>query len=209
MLSSGLYETLVGTGWLVPHAVLDEELAPGPGAYRILRPDRIPFVSYPYEWCSGSSRCSRDDAGHPGAGPRPRHVVAGRQRLHHPVPRRASPADRHAVVRRPRSLEVPRRGGRRARLLSERYREGAPGRLPAVLRALPGPLALAAYGDVRLARWWHPPAPTARDEFTDRNVAAFESAFTSRFHLERREPIEDSQRTLYLIRRHDDASVPG
>lgn len=48
---SGLYEALAGAGRLVRH----EEVSPGNGdteeAYRILRPQPVPFVSYPYEWC--------------------------------------------------------------------------------------------------------------------------------------------------------------
>ncbi len=51
LMTSGLYEDLVGKGLLVPHeevAVDGEEAA---GAYKILRPERVPFISYPYEWC--------------------------------------------------------------------------------------------------------------------------------------------------------------
>ena len=49
LMSSGLYDALVAKGWLVRHEAL-----PGhseAGSTRILRPDRIPYVSYPYEWC--------------------------------------------------------------------------------------------------------------------------------------------------------------
>lgn len=53
LLSSGLYDELVEAGLLVAH----EEAPPGtpcPGeAYKVLRPRRVPFVSYPYEWCFG------------------------------------------------------------------------------------------------------------------------------------------------------------
>jgi hypothetical protein len=50
LMSSGLYEELVGAGLLVPH---DEVLlADAPrGLDRIIRPAEVPFVSYPYEWC--------------------------------------------------------------------------------------------------------------------------------------------------------------
>jgi len=50
LMSSGLYEELVADGLLVPH---DEvSLADGPrGLDRIIRPEEVPFVSYPYEWC--------------------------------------------------------------------------------------------------------------------------------------------------------------
>lgn len=47
LMSSGLYQKLVDRKWLVPH----EEVAPSPGAYRVLAPEKIPYISYPYEWC--------------------------------------------------------------------------------------------------------------------------------------------------------------
>ena len=51
LLGSGLYDELVAAGYLVPHedvavAPLDRDLA-----YKVIRPDRIPFISYPCEWC--------------------------------------------------------------------------------------------------------------------------------------------------------------
>ncbi len=51
LLNSGLYENLTGRGLLVPHeeATLDP---PKPDiAYKVIRPEPIDFVSYPYEWC--------------------------------------------------------------------------------------------------------------------------------------------------------------
>lgn len=50
LMTSGLYEQLVKAGDLVPHEEMDLALAPAPGAVRVLRPEQIPFVSYPYEW---------------------------------------------------------------------------------------------------------------------------------------------------------------
>ncbi len=49
-MRSGLCEALVRGGRLIRH---DEAKVPpsAPGAYRILRPAVVPFVSYPYEWC--------------------------------------------------------------------------------------------------------------------------------------------------------------
>jgi hypothetical protein len=49
-MASGLYQSLVDDGLLVPH---EEVAAPGPRparAYKVIAPQRIPFVSYPYEW---------------------------------------------------------------------------------------------------------------------------------------------------------------
>ena len=47
LFSSGLYGQLTGEKFLIEHS----EVALQPGAYRTLKPSRIPFVSYPYEWC--------------------------------------------------------------------------------------------------------------------------------------------------------------
>lgn len=51
LMQSGLYKDLTSRQALVPH---EEELfgeSADEGAYRILRPDRIPFISFPFEWC--------------------------------------------------------------------------------------------------------------------------------------------------------------
>lgn len=47
---SGLYGQLVEDGLLVAHEEVSTQLAPVPGAYRVIRPERLPFISYPYEW---------------------------------------------------------------------------------------------------------------------------------------------------------------
>lgn len=49
LMASGLYETLIERGWLIPHQEVDEPAA-ADTAHRVLRPERLPFVSYPYEW---------------------------------------------------------------------------------------------------------------------------------------------------------------
>ncbi|HEU4887119.1 MAG TPA: class I SAM-dependent methyltransferase [Thermoanaerobaculia bacterium] len=50
LMSSGLYQALVDQGWLVPHQELEAARVP-PGAYRVLEPQTVPYISYPYEWC--------------------------------------------------------------------------------------------------------------------------------------------------------------
>jgi len=50
---SGLYAELVGAGLLIPHVESDEPPALPELAYRVITPERIPFISYPYEWCYG------------------------------------------------------------------------------------------------------------------------------------------------------------
>ena len=51
--SSGLYDELVADRLLVPHASVDVALALTAEAHAVLEPQRIPFISYPYEWCFG------------------------------------------------------------------------------------------------------------------------------------------------------------
>lgn len=49
LVDSGLYEELVSKGLLVKHREKMESLPRG--IYKIIKPDQIPFISYPYEWC--------------------------------------------------------------------------------------------------------------------------------------------------------------
>ena len=53
VLASGLYEELIRDGLLVPHRQVGLELAATPDAHAVLQPDRVGFISYPYEWCFG------------------------------------------------------------------------------------------------------------------------------------------------------------
>jgi hypothetical protein len=51
LMQSGLYDRLVSEGALIAHRELSQ---PGPEpdlAYKVLEPDRLEFISYPYEWC--------------------------------------------------------------------------------------------------------------------------------------------------------------
>lgn len=56
--SSGLYDALVSKHLLVAHEEVPIDIALAPGAYRVLRPDRIPVVTLPYEWCFGQLRAA-------------------------------------------------------------------------------------------------------------------------------------------------------
>jgi ribosomal protein L11 methylase PrmA len=51
LMASGLYEYLTGKGRLIPHR--ETEAAPllPETAYKVIQPEPIPFISYPYEWC--------------------------------------------------------------------------------------------------------------------------------------------------------------
>jgi len=54
--SSGLSARLVADGRLLPFEEVDVP-PPDPGqAYKVLRPEPVPFVSYPYEWCVSQLR---------------------------------------------------------------------------------------------------------------------------------------------------------
>ncbi len=50
-IESGLYQTLVSEGLIVAHREVAVD-SPAPALlYKIIQPDRVPFISYPYEWC--------------------------------------------------------------------------------------------------------------------------------------------------------------
>ena len=51
LINSGLCEKLVQDGLLIPHAKVSLQYAVTEDAYKVIRPEPIPFVSYPYEWC--------------------------------------------------------------------------------------------------------------------------------------------------------------
>jgi len=51
LMSSGLYDELVGAGLLVPHVEVGAAEAYAASAYQVIRPEPIRFISYPYEWC--------------------------------------------------------------------------------------------------------------------------------------------------------------
>lgn len=51
LLSSGLYDALAERDLLIPHTEMDLERAITEDAYKVLKPEPIPFVTYPYEWC--------------------------------------------------------------------------------------------------------------------------------------------------------------
>lgn len=50
MLTSGLYDALATSGDLVKHEEVDVSLSPDGRGVRVIRPERIGFISYPYEW---------------------------------------------------------------------------------------------------------------------------------------------------------------
>lgn len=52
LMESGLYDALVSQNLMIPHEEIEDILAPDEElAYRILKPEIVDFISYPYEWC--------------------------------------------------------------------------------------------------------------------------------------------------------------
>ena len=52
LMKSGLYDALVGSNLLVPHAEVKTPAPHGEG-WRTIKPASIPLISYPYEWAFG------------------------------------------------------------------------------------------------------------------------------------------------------------
>jgi len=49
LIDSGLYDTLVAENLLIAHSSIDHQNPPEQ-VYKIIKPEIIPFISYPYEW---------------------------------------------------------------------------------------------------------------------------------------------------------------
>jgi hypothetical protein len=58
LMASGLYAALVAEGLLIPHEERPVAEAAAPGAAFILQPERLPFISMPYEWCFGQRKAA-------------------------------------------------------------------------------------------------------------------------------------------------------
>lgn len=51
LTDSGLYRDLTSSGLMVPHEEVPLHLKKTDNAYKVIRPETVPFISYPYEWC--------------------------------------------------------------------------------------------------------------------------------------------------------------
>ena len=57
LVTSGLYESLVQKGFLIPHREVERSRWPSlfaieeSSVFKILEPEPVPYISYPYEWC--------------------------------------------------------------------------------------------------------------------------------------------------------------
>lgn len=50
-MQSGLYQKLTNNNWLIAHTEVSENFSGSPDWYKTLRPEQIPFITFPYEWC--------------------------------------------------------------------------------------------------------------------------------------------------------------
>jgi len=50
LVDFGLYDKLVKAGLLIPHVEVDQAPADADAAFKVIQPERVPFISYPYEW---------------------------------------------------------------------------------------------------------------------------------------------------------------
>ncbi len=50
LIGSGLYSELVAKHWIIPHRESDTDATGNDQIYKIIIPDHIPVISYPYEW---------------------------------------------------------------------------------------------------------------------------------------------------------------
>ena len=58
LISSGLHDALVERGLMIGSEEVSTDLAAAPGAYKVIRPEPVPFISYPYEWCFGQLKAA-------------------------------------------------------------------------------------------------------------------------------------------------------
>ena len=50
LIQSGLYESLVKTEMIIPHKEIPPSNEKQKETYKIIQPEEVPFISYPYEW---------------------------------------------------------------------------------------------------------------------------------------------------------------
>lgn len=50
LMDSGLYARLIKAGLLIPHVEVEQSPVESKDAFKVIQPERVPFISYPYEW---------------------------------------------------------------------------------------------------------------------------------------------------------------
>ena len=58
LMESGLYEDLVDAGLLIPHQEVDVPAADPRAAWKVIRPEPVELISYPYEWSFSQLRAA-------------------------------------------------------------------------------------------------------------------------------------------------------
>jgi hypothetical protein len=53
LMESGLYEKLIKAKLLIPHVEADSVEAEHGDCFKVIQPEHVPFISYPYEWSFG------------------------------------------------------------------------------------------------------------------------------------------------------------
>lgn len=58
LMNSGLYERLTKAGAMIPHTEVERSLIDDDSSdiYKLIKPEKIDFISYPYEWCYSQLR---------------------------------------------------------------------------------------------------------------------------------------------------------
>jgi len=56
LVKSGLYASLSSEGLLVNHEETDQAPIDQEKTYKVIQPERVPFISFPYEWCFSQYR---------------------------------------------------------------------------------------------------------------------------------------------------------
>ena len=56
LFSSGLYQKLTSAGLLIPHREVDIQPPTAEIGYKVIQPELVPFISYPFEWGFGQYR---------------------------------------------------------------------------------------------------------------------------------------------------------
>jgi len=134
LMESGLYERLVKAGLLIPHQEADLRAALSADAFKVIQPERVPFISYPYEWSFSQLK----DAALATLG------IHKRALKHDLALKDASAYNIQFVRGRPTLIDT---------LSFERYREGQPWvAYRQFCQHFLAPLVLMAYRDVRLGQ---------------------------------------------------------
>ncbi len=134
LIESGLYKRLVEDDLMVPHEEADPAFRVNESAYKILKPETVPFVSYPYEWSFGQMKAAAAVT-----------LTIQRRALEAGLCLKDASAYNIQFVRgKPKLIDTSSFG---------LYKEGAPWvAYGQFCRHFLAPLALTSYTDVRLAR---------------------------------------------------------